>query len=197
MHALRGEPGADGKVPAKVLIIRTGANVTLVQHPLLIDPNRGTVEVVQGAVPELNFNAVCGSGRAVYVAAGYRGLQKRESRVLRIDDAGRVRDLGPGPVALSKPALHFDGERLHIVQRARDQLYWEPFVPVKDRWWTDEPSVWWVADADRKELTKVTTGFHRVAAVGTSSHYGLVALLDLHAETALCSVTLELPPKRP
>jgi tetratricopeptide (TPR) repeat protein len=196
---LRGEPGADGKAPTRVLVSRLGRSQGMMEHPLLIDPDAPAAEVMQDRVPGLNnIYSSCGTGRSVYLAwgMGYQEGARKEPRLLRIDYPGKVRDLGPLPRSGGKPALHFDGQNLHVVRIAPELHTWEELVPVKERWWPPgDPSDWWVADADRKGVRKAAADFPRVFAVGTSSHYGLVVMLEFRTETALCTVTLD-PPKK-
>ncbi len=190
---LRGEPGADGKARTRVLITRNGRSRGMIEHPLLIDPDAPAAEVMQDRVPGLGLYSLCGTGRSVYLASGmgFQPFERKEARLHRIDFPGTVRDLGPLPPAENKPALHFDGRDLHVVRVARELFPWEEFVPVKERWWpAGDPSDWWVADAERKELKKAAAEFPRVFAVGSSAHYGLVVLLQFRVETALCAVKL-------
>jgi hypothetical protein len=195
---LRGEPGADGKAPTRVLVSRLGRSQGMMAHPLLIDPDAPAAEVMRDVVPGLNVYSSCGTGRSVYVAWGM-GYQpttspRKEARLLRVDYPGKVRDLGPLPKAGNRPAIHFDGKDLHVVRVARELHAWEEFVPVAERWWpAGDPSDWWVGDPDRKELRKAAADFPRVFAVGTSSHHGLVVILKFPSETALCTVSLPKP----
>jgi tetratricopeptide (TPR) repeat protein len=193
---LRGEPGPGGKPRTRVLITRNGRHLGLAEHPLLIDPDAPAAEVMRDRVPGLMMHTPHGTGRSVYLASGmgYQGFERKEARLLRIDYPGAVRDLGPLPPAENKPALHFDGQTLHVVRVGRELFNWEEFVPVQERWWpAGDPDDWWVADADRKALGKAAAGHPHVFAVGTSSHYGLVVLLRFPSETALCTVAL--PPR--
>jgi hypothetical protein len=197
VYPLRGEAGAGGKVPVRVLIGRWGGPFVQ-QHPLVIDPDKETAEVLQTPILGFPRFSACGSGRSVFVAHGMGKMEfeKIEPRLLRIDYPGVVRDLGPTPTGITRPLLHFNGDHLHVVRAQLNRFGWEALVPPKDRWWPDEPSEWLVADAKGKELLTRAADYHRVTFVGTSSHYGLVVLLGCDSETALCEVTLE-PAKKP
>ncbi len=111
-----------------------------------------------------------------------------KTELYRIDFPGTVRPIGVGPETRSQPALFADGRRLHLVRSAVTRLAWEAPDP------SDTPTDWWTRAEDGTDLRKVAADFVRVRAVCPSSHYGLVAVLDLWIDTALAAVELPAPP---
>ncbi len=106
---------------------------------------------------------------------------------METDVKGAVRDLGPAPECRSvRPLTYFDGQAVHIVRSVADRLTGPTAT---------EPATWWVMGADGKGARVAAEKFPHVAGVHTSSHYGLVALVDPKGSghTALCTIKLDAP----
>lgn len=73
---------------------------------------------------------------------------------------------------------------------------WAKDAPKDDRWKSFDPTDWWTASAEGADPRKTAVDFPRITGVRTSSHYDLVALLDLGAETGLCAVEFPDPPPK-
>ncbi len=143
-------------------------------RPLLVDPDRGAVEVV-GAVPVPTFSPRAGLGGMGPVADGKLYFQeptlRGEQRLLRLTASGSVE-----PVAAGLPRdvrlIHPDGQRFHAVEAV--------FVPppagapatAPGRW----ASNWWTVEPGEKRARFAHSGLPALTSIGTSSHYGLFAL---------------------
>ncbi len=196
MCTLRGEPGAEGKVPTRVLVVRVATqtvpmnDLELTDAPLLIDPDTKTVEVMPKSYKSFSLYPLVTTDRSLlwlqnmwYDSASTTGA----SKVIQIDVGGKVREIGPAPECRSvKPVVHFDGLHVHVV---RSHV---PRVPNSAA--PSEPATWWVTSTDGKTFRALAEGFPHVVSVGTSSHYGLVAVTQpKFGERVLTAVKLDLP----
>jgi hypothetical protein len=194
-------PGPDGK-PARVLVFRGGTialnsatNLTLGAHPLLVDPEKGTVEAVAEGAPTYRQHTV----KTNHAALVFTRIARTDDRFVvsggvRIDHTGVTRFPPQGEELPLTTASLFDGRNLHVVRYApaltptlKDRIKFEP--------------TWWVFDADGKNGYVAAKDFPTVTALGFSSHYGPVALVEQKdksnfRETAFCTVGIELPPRK-
>jgi hypothetical protein len=185
MHALRGQGETDAKPGFRVLLGRStpfgagtgGNNINeLGAHPLLIDPDAPAVTVLKDAHFIRNLaTAADGSARVVEWSPRNYNLS-----LLRLDYPGKVRELGvlAIPTAQVQVVAEIVGTRLHIAAKRGGVV-------------NQEGTAWWTADLDGANLHKEASGLPDVRFMARSSHYGLIAVLDLSPGNAYCEVQVK------
>lgn len=192
MHVLRGAAAQAGKTSPRVLIGRkapliaggTGSVNEVGGHPLIIDPERPGANVMKDVYyHDQTSQRLCamadGSARVVQSKPG-----TGELHLLRIDFPGTVRNLGElaAPRPAGSVAASIFGGRLYIVVHEGKQS----LQPGGGR---AIGSSWWTADLDGKNLRKLAADLPPIQTISPSSHYGLVAWINLVPGIALCKVT--------
>ena len=174
--AVRGEPGADGASPWRMLIGRGEPlqgrgkyNTRVGLHPLLIDPDSGTAEVPDYTVTQRQQAEFASAGGAVLF------VEKNMTRpgtfqFRRVGFPGTDKET-TAPRVAAGPVVAHDG-RVRIV--------------------TD---VWWLRDRDGKAERKPPSEAHWFRGFAPSSHYGLAVVAELGGPPSLCAVEFaDLPP---
>jgi hypothetical protein len=199
-YTLRGAPAADGKVAFRVLVGRqithagrlaTNNTAFLAYHPLVIDPDRLTVEVLQDSLSLPHFrNATVVADGTLLTAFGLP-TKPGQLFLARAEFPGVVRDLGrlDIPSTAAFPPCGVSDGRLYVATDARTP--------------TRQPgggmflgSVLWSADPDGKHARKVKDDLLHVRGFARSSHYGLVAWCDLYPGICLSEVTEPARPRK-
>jgi hypothetical protein len=166
----------------RVLVGRGGgANLSVWDHPLVIDPDRPGVGVVQGRVWAWPSQWACAqSGDAVLFVEPLLSPDGKRAlvRLSYPDGAKQVIAQGmPYSDGQYNRAVVHDG-RVHMV------------LPQSSIERTDKSNVstanntrhvridqWWVADTSGANLRRVATGLKPISGLGSSTHYGLIAFL--------------------
>lgn len=196
MYTFTGPPGGDRKPARRVLIGRTGGqNLVVNEHPLLVDPDRGTVEVVKDRVwfGPRHERSVEADG-AVYFMEGYANPASSNhplTHVARIGFPGLTKEVfcpGLRPSVVSTNRIVAHGGTIHVVLQQHESDLSKPTGPVLT-------SQWWTIDRRSKKPQLVAIGLPPVQGVWESSHYGIVATVDYRARNAAALNLVEVAEK--
>lgn len=173
--------GPDGKPSRRVLVGRTGGgtNVVVWDHPLIFDPNAGTVEVLKDRVWGWPHQGGCvASGGAVYFIEPMLN-QARTRHVVRLGLPGPAKGIiveGLPPCEGTRIAAHAGRFHMALEQIRQKPADKGPFTPTNP--FMIRESQWWSVDLDGKNLRQVATRLPPINLVSASTHYGLVAVVE-------------------
>ncbi len=183
MFTVRAPAEQPGGEPGRRVLVGRGLPVTgygrpnpaVVARPLVVDPDRSTVEVLREPMANLPRLPHCFgvAGDAVYYLP-WDPTKAPQSGVVRIG----LPDLTPKvvveglPVGFGQVFIH-DG-RLHVVREIPSQPIPGGAVITADRIARE----WWTADLSGKNLRLEAKDVPYLRAVSTSSHYGLVGIIS-------------------
>jgi hypothetical protein len=178
MVPLLGPAGRDGKPNRRIVLGRGGpANYVLVNEdvfnrPLVIDPDRLTVEVLGDRVrPVVRSSFVpypaATTGEVAYLLSGNTTKTTGPALVrIGLPDVKAKTIIESLPAGTHDVVIH--NNQMHFIREVKLPLKsGEIWTPDKD------PREWWTAELDGKDLRLVGKGLPNIR-VGTSSHYGLV-----------------------
>ncbi|MDY3553730.1 hypothetical protein R5W24_002843 [Gemmata sp. JC717] len=165
---------ADGKPVTRILVGRTIHEIPeFGLRPLLVDPDRGTTEVLHALrVPGFDPRAVSQGkgpvldGKLYFQEPNVRG----EQQLMRLTAPGPVSQVVATGLPRDVRFIHPDGRRFHVIEHV--------FVPPPTgarpvaRW----TSNWWVVEPGTTRARLAASGLPHINWIGTSAHYGLVAL---------------------
>ncbi|MGL6097882.1 MAG: hypothetical protein ACRC7O_19030, partial [Fimbriiglobus sp.] len=183
VFAVRGPTAAGG---VRILVGRgKGENHGVWDHPLVIDPDRPAVTVVQERVwawPDQR--RIAAAADAIYFVEPQLS-QDRKRHVVRFAFPKATKEVIATGLPVSEgqfaPAVVHDG-RVHLIisQSSVERTDKSGTSTTKNTVYT-QIDQWWSADPDGKDLRRVATGLKPVARLGSSTHYGLIAFLgDSH-----------------
>jgi len=186
----------DGKPSTRVLIGRSRTAIREIDgHSLLVDPDRGTAEVVESMmIPSFSWRN--GWGQRAPTTGGMVYFQEpvaKDSRLLRMKLPGPTIDAVATGLPTGTQVIWPEGDRFHAVEHL-------PPLPdaapgsVRSRWFCN----WWIVEPGESKPRLAGTGLPSIGAVAVSSHYGLVAVVqtaDRDPRSGLCTVEAAVPPK--
>jgi|GEM_PF-2560170 len=198
IHPIRA-PGE--KTASHVLIGRLGggSNHRVSEHPLVVNLEKGTSEVVKDRVWGHGGQGCAAVGGAIHFVEATL-VKERTNHLVRLGFPGPKKTIlaeGLSPAYSPRIVTH-DG-RFHIVL---DQP--KPQPPEKGPFTPTNPYMlweiqWWTVAIDGKNLRQVATKLPILHGLGVSSHYGLVAMVESSPgkATELCAVGIAPPvPKK-
>ncbi len=172
--------GEGGKPASRVLVGRLGggSNPQVWDHPLIVDVEGGTAEVMKDRVwgwPGQGCAAVDGSIFFVEPML----VKERTNHLVRLGFPGPGKKVvveGLAPAETRRIVAH-DG-RFHIVlEQVRVQAPDKgPFTPANP--YMLRETEWWTVGTDGKDIRRVATGLPVFHGLAVSSHYGLVAMAE-------------------
>ncbi|AWM37838.1 hypothetical protein GobsT_41290 [Gemmata obscuriglobus] len=165
---------ADGQPVTRIVVGRSiGDTPEISARPLIIDPDRATTEVV----PDLrvpSFDPRAGNRGKGPMLNGKLFFQEPtlygEQRLMRLTVPGPVSEVVATGLPRNVWFIHPDGQRFHVIEHV--------FIPppagaqAPARW----TSNWWVVEPGATRARLAASGLPHISWVGTSAHYGLVAL---------------------
>lgn len=184
MATLADAAGADGKPVRRVVIGRNESALVpqLREHPLLVDPDRRTVEAMN-----VKVLAALNSGQPLVLGGSMYGL-RYESKALNKICGQLVRISLPGltpeivaddlPPPVNKDSwLVVHDDRIHVVVERAIKVVEKPSSepggrPIKE---SVKLFDWWVVGMDGKNKRLVASEIPALHSVQVSSHYGIVA----------------------
>jgi len=203
MATLREKPGVDGKGAVRVLLGRTESNNLDVDYtPLLVDPDKPTVEVPKTRIPVSQYRGRYANLFAESEGALYRVESTITPRFLRVGLPGAI----PETIAEGCPRdasfLMFQDRRVHIVQETygRDDPADKNPRPLRGMYAVPVRFNWYILEPGEKRPQLVGADLPIVQFTAVSSHYGIVAVVGSEKRgepSALHSVEIATPtPKK-
>jgi hypothetical protein len=213
---LQGPPGPDGKPARRVVVVRAAReHPTLKDYPLVVDPDKRTVEVLHqplaGGTPNGLYASLCAcaGGRMFYIRLGRLGKNPRPGELVELTLPGPAERVvvgdapnGQGPhtaIVAHEGKVHFVMEHLREHRPVKPPEGKSPTPTVSPGQTLD--AAYWVLDPERHTSELVASRVPGLRALYSSSHYGLVAVVitDLHSPSfvwTLNAVEIERrPPK--
>ena len=195
MVTVRGVPKPDGTTPTRVMILRGnpmpgyGRGLQEIrEHPLVVDPDRGTVEVLASSIASGATNNFAEAGGNAYLIQS----QGETVRVYRLRYPDLAKELVTDAITTAQPNaavwLVEYQSRLHLMRTEIAKV--PPGTPQNPK------HQWWTMGLDGKELRRASGDTPRVVRVGLSSHYGLAAILGINQQLIPHAVEFPEPTKR-
>lgn len=178
-----------GPEEVRVLIGRGRAEVNyddlnrdVLNHPLLVDPKTGVVEVKRSGLTnksERPDSMASGKDDALY----YLDRSNPRGFIHRLEFPGTKQQMLPvklpdeATVASAWFMFAHDG-RLHLIRQKQDDIVRPIGAKVQGSSTLNRRSYWWSLELDGSDFREVGRDFNWVKLVAVSSHYGLVAFHD-------------------
>src|SRR5262249_37115807 len=193
---LIGAAELDGKPNRRVLVGRFyGENFVVYEHPLVIDPDRPSVEVLADRVWAWpSQDQIATDGKAVYFVEPMVYPEKHR-HIVKIGFPGKAKEIVvkglDNAETLNRIIVH-DG-RLHVALHQNETVAMDTGpnkILTKFRY------KWWTVGLDGDNLRQVATHLPPIIALGVSSHYGLVAWIREDNQPTTLNV-VEIPAPKP
>ena len=206
MYAIRDKAGPDGARATRVILIRDHTDsLHMGSVPLIIDPEKRSVEIANFFLPENSRHAEYVEAGDTFYSYHYGTAYNHKLRVLRFYFPGRMPEVAVDEMPFSPWMTCREGETFHMLEAKSGFFDSTGTLMHHDTAATfhlnENFYYWhtWKEGTNRPQLVGVD--IPRVTLIAVSNHYGLVAALsprkkDPPDPSLLHSVTFDPPPPK-